>query len=317
MKPTMPYRMRRDRMLKKHSTLSLYRNLCNVAKQNALIPPEKRGRPCVVKKHKQVCFILLWKIYNEVLEKMELDSEVYLGRHYDHSNFAYHYKRLDPEIIEKFTWLYERLIMQMLENEIMLHILDSTAISTSVREERTVQGLRNKQKLTQKLHTLIGYDPPLQIVVVEGAKSTTHHVSDSQGGLLMLKEGLKGYCLGDRAYETYELVQAAEDAGLMPVYKPKDKQRVRKTLSAKKRRRDNWSGNPQRLCREFRGTGEVLYGAATRAGLIHSQCRLVPNQHKDALIIGLRQNLLTYLRLEAPVWGIIRKTLKAVSPIRK
>ena len=303
----MPYRKRRDRMLKKHSTLSIYRHLCNLAKQNGLILPEKKGRPCVVEKYKQVCFILLWKIYHEGLEKMELDSELYLLRHYDHSNFAYHYHRLDSVVIERFTSTYESLIMHFLEREILLHVLDSTAISTSVREERTREGLRIKEKLTQKFHTLLGYDPPLQIVVVEGAKSTTHHVSDSKGGILLLKKGLKGYCLGDGAYETYELTQATEDLGIIPIYKPQAKRAVKKTLSAKKRRRDSWNGNPQRLYKEIRGIGEVLYGAATRAGLLHSQSRLIPQQHKDALIIGLRQNLLTYLRLDA-LKRIIRKT---------
>jgi hypothetical protein len=34
---------------------------------------------------------------------------------------------------------------------------------------------------------------------------------------------------------------------------------------------------------------------------------LVENQHKDGLIIGLRQNMLTYLRLKALI-RIIRKT---------
>ena len=284
-------------MLKKHSTLSIYRSLCNTAKQNYLILPEKRGRPCIIPKYKQICFILLWKVYDEGLEKMELDSELFLEKHYDHSNFAYHYNRLNALVIERFTSMYESLIMQHLNQEILLHILDSTAISTSVREERTREGLRNKEKLTQKFHTLLGYDPSFRIMVVEGAKATTHHVSDSKGGLLMLRRGMKGYSFGDRAYETYELVQATEDLGITPIYKPQDKRPVRKTLSAKKRRRDCWHGNPERLYKAIRGTGEVLYGAATRAGLIHSQSRLVNNQHKDALIIGLRQNLLTYLRL--------------------
>jgi hypothetical protein len=61
------------------------------------------------------------------------------------------------------------------------------------------------------------------------------------------------------------------------------------------------------LYKEIRGTGEVLYGAATRAGLIHTKSIRTDNQNKDSLVIGLRQNLFTYLRLKALI-RIIRKT---------
>jgi hypothetical protein len=301
-----PYRKRRDLMLKKHSSLSIFNELCNVVKQNGIVLPFIRGRPCEIPKHKLICYILFQKCYDEVLEEMELHSEIYLGRHYDHGTFSYHYKKLSYRVIETITWVYERLIMQFLKTEIILHIFDSTAISTSVREERTRQGTRNKEKITQKLHTLLGYDPPNQIVIVEGCKATTNKISDNQGALEMLRNDLKGYSLGDSAYETYELTEETEKRGLFSIYKPQ-KRKIRKTLSAKKRARDRWNGNPKRLYKEIRGLGEVLYGAATRAGLIKSECRLVENQHKDGLVIALRQNMLTYLRLKA-LTRIIRKT---------
>lgn len=299
MKPhKISYRKRRDLMLKKHSALSIFRCLCNVVKQNGIIKPEKRGRPCEIPKYKLISYILYQKAYDEVLEEMEINSELFLNRHYDHSAFAYHYKKLSVQVIETITWHYERLIMQYLERNIQFHIFDSTAISTSVREERIRQGTRNKTKITQKVHTLLGYDPPNQLVVVEGCKATTNKVSDNQGALQMLRGDLSGYSLGDGAYETYELIQESEHKGLFPIYKPQNKA-IRKKLSAKKRVRDRWSGNAHRIYKEIRGVGEVLYGAATRAGLIKSDCRLVENQHKDGLVIALRQNLLTYLRLEA------------------
>jgi hypothetical protein len=245
-------------------------------------------------------------MYGDRYEEMELDSELFLGRHYDHSNFWYHFNRLPAKVIQRITWHYERLIITFLEQEIILHIFDSTALSTSVREERTRQGLRKKDRLTQKYHTLLGYDPPNQIIVVEADLATNNHVSDNQGALQMLPGDKKGYSFGDGAYETYELTQATEEAGLVPVYKA-TKKSVAKTLTAKARRRKAWDGNPKRLYKEIRGVGEVLYGAATRAGLIHTQSRREDNRQKDALIIGLRQNFLTFLRLEA-LRRIIRKS---------
>lgn len=285
-------------MLKKHSHKTILKNLCDIVEKQGLIKPMSRGRPCKIPKHELICYILFQKCYNNGLEEMELQSELYLNTHYDHGTFSYHYKQLNPEVVEQIIWHYERLIIQFLEQDIAFHIFDSTAISTSVREERINKGTRRKEKLTQKFHTFLGYDPPNQIVVVEGCKATTNKVSDNQGAILMLREDLSGYSLGDAAYETYELTEKTEQCGLFPIYKAQ-KRPVRKGLSAKKRARDNWNKNPKKIYKEIRGVGEVLYGAATRAGLIKSECRLVDNQHKDGLVIALRQNLLTFLRLEA------------------
>ena len=302
------YRRRRDLMLKNHSTLTIFKCLCEVIYRNQIIVPAKLGRPCDIPKHKLIAFLLLWKMYGEVLEKMELDSELFLGKHYDHSSFAYHYKRLPPNAIELITWHYERLIIKMLEQEIVFHIYDSTAISTSVREERIRQGTRNKEKLTQKLHTTLGYDPPSRLVVVEAMLATDHHTSDAQGALMMQADkDWKGYDFGDKAYWTYDLTDATIDQGRVPIFKVK-KTNVAKKTSNKGKIKNIWNGsNLERLYKEIRGLGEVLYGAATRAGLLISNCRLQSNQHKDALVIGLRQNVLTYLRLKALVY-IIRKT---------
>ena len=168
-------------MLKKHSSLSIFNSLCNIVKQNGLVNPYSKGRPCRIVKYKLISFILFEKCYDEVLEEMELHSEIYLGMHYDHGTFSYHYSRLHPRTIEAITWHYERLIMQLLEKDILFHIFDSTAISTSVREERTRQGLRKKEKIVQKFHTLLGYDPPNQLVVVEGCKATSDLLPHPKG----------------------------------------------------------------------------------------------------------------------------------------
>ena len=295
-------------MLKKFSSKKIVSTINEVTVRSGICLAFKRGRPCEIKKEKLISFIIFSRMIAHGYEQMELDSELYLGRHYDHSNFAYHYKNLSPKVIILLTSLFEHKIKSLLNEEIFLHIFDSTALSTSVRVERTRQGLRKKELLTRKLHTYLGYDPPNQLVVVECVLATDHHTSDGEGGSIMLasSSSLKGYSFGDTKYETYKLVQETEQAGLIPVYKP-TKQVVRKKLSAKARRREVWYGNAERLYKEIRGTGEVLYGAATRAKLIHTNSILDENQDKDSLVIGLRQNVLTYLRLKA-LFGIIRKT---------
>ena len=238
---------------------------------------------------------------------MELNSELFLERHYDHSNFWYHYTSLPPLVICTLTSILEVKI-KILINEILLHIADSSALSTAVREERIRQGTRNKVRLTTKFHTLLGYDPPTQTIVVEGMLASNNKLSDSKGAQTMLAgKDLKGYSFGDSAFETYDLIDQTLEQGLIPIYKP-TKKSVSKKLSAKARLRKSWNGNHSRLYKDIRGNGEVLYGGATRCGLIHTNSIREDNRQKDALLIGLRQNLFAYLRLKVLI-NIIRKTL--------
>jgi len=297
MKPTTTYRQRRDLMLKKFSTKTISSILEEEILRSGLLIAFKKGRPCEIKKEKIVGFLLFSKLMTDVYEQMELNSELYLGRHYDHGSFAYHYSALPCIVIYNLTSILEVKI-KSLTDEILLHIADSSALSTSVRVERIRQGTRNKVKLTTKFHTLLGYDPPNQTIVVEGILASGNRLSDSKGAQIMLAgKDLKGYSFGDSAFETYDLINLTLEQELIPIYKP-TKKNVRKKLSAKARLRKCWNGNHSRLYKDIRGTGEVLYGAATRCGLIHTNSIREDNGQKDALLIGLRQNLFAYLRLK-------------------
>lgn len=306
-KPHKTYRQRRDLMLKNFSSLAITNVLSEAILRSGLLIISKRGRPCEIKKNKLIGYLLFARLCGDGYEKMEQDSELYLNRHYDHSNFQYHYTRLPESLIICLTSLLEEKI-KLLINEVHLHIFDSTALSTSVREERLRQGTRNKEKLTTKFHTMLGYDPPFQLIVVEGMLASDKHTSDAQGARIILrdKDDIKGYGFGDSAFETYDLIDDCIAVDIDPIFKPTIKP-VKKKLSAKKQLRNIWDGNHSKLYKEIRGIGEVLYGAATRAGLIHTNSIRTDNQNKDSLVIGLRQNLFTYLRLKALI-GIIRKT---------
>jgi hypothetical protein len=287
-------------MLKKFSTLTISSILEEEILRSGLLIAFKRGRPCEVRKEKIVGFTLFSRLMTDGYEEMELNSELYLNRHYDHGSFWYHFSALPPITICNLTSILEVKIKQ-LTDEILLHIADSSALSTSVREERIRQGTRNKVRLTTKFHTLLGYDPPNQTIVVEGMIASDNRLSDSKGAQIMLNgKDLKGYSLGDSAFETYDLIDQTLGQGLIPIYKPTKKD-VGKKLSAKARLRKCWNGNHSRFYKDIRGTGEVLYGAATRCGLIHTNSIREDNRQKDALLIGLRQNLFAYLRLKVLV----------------
>ena len=299
MKPSITYRKRRDLMLKYFSASSMVAVLAQSMRDCAISLTFKLGRPCEVPKEKLIGFILLARICGDKFERMETDSELYVHRHYDHSNLHYHYMQLPCNVIVKLTALFEIRIKTMV-NEILLHVFDSTALSTSVRVERLRQGTRKKEKLTTKFHTMLGYDPPNQLIVVEGMLASDNHTSDAQGAskLLAEKEDIAGYSFGDSAFEVYDLIEQTLEKGLEPIYKP-TKKNVKRKLSKKAQLRKIWNGNHSRLYKDIRGSGESLYGAATRAGLIHTYSIEEEQRHKDSLIIGLRQNLFNYLRLKA------------------
>lgn len=293
-------------MLKYFSSGTIVQILGEVVLRSGQLTVNKRGRPCEVRKELIFGYILFAKISGHGYEQMEMDSELFLGKHYDHSTFQYHYSNMSSSSIIILISLLEVRIKQLID-DVYLHIFDSTALSTSVREERLRQGTRNKEKLTTKFHTMLGYDPPNQLVIVEGALASDNHLSDAKGAeLMMADKEVKGYCFGDSAFETYGLIDLSLEKNLNPIFKP-TKKSVRKKLSAKAKLRKIWNGNHSRLYKEVRGTGEVLYGAATKAKLIHTNSIREDNREKDSLIIGLRQNLFTYLRLLA-LLGIIRKT---------
>lgn len=181
-------------MLKKFSTKTISSILEEEILRSGLLIVFKKGRPCEIRKEKIVGFLLFSKLMTDVYEQMELNSELYLDRHYDHGSFWYHFSALSPIVIYNLTSILEVKIKQ-LTNEILLHIADSSALSTSVRVARIRQGTRNKVKLTTKFHTLLGYDPPNQIVVVEGMIASDNKLSDSKGAQIMLNgKGLKAIC---------------------------------------------------------------------------------------------------------------------------
>jgi hypothetical protein len=306
MKQNITYRRRRDLALKKFSNVEIINLLTNTLKDAGLVKIHKEGRPCDIEKQKLIAYIIDGRQHCKGYEKLEQESELYLNEHYDHSTLQYHYTVMPEETIYKIAMLFRDKVYA-LANEIILHILDSSALSSSVREQRTRQGLRIKEKITDKIHTTVGYDPPLKIVVVEDTILSNHHLSDGKGGeKMVMRNNFKGFLFGDAKYGTYDLIQLAEDENLFPVLK-QDKRKPRKGLSAKARRRKEWNGNPKRLCKEIRGMVETVYGGATRAGLIHTKSLTVNNRYKDGLLIALRQNLYTFLRLKALI-RVFRKS---------
>ena len=285
-------------MYKNYSKCSLIRVLEHELIRNSVVPNYKRGRKTIAKKEKIISYILVEKLLKSAYRDMEFEGDTYLKHKYDHSSYQYHFRALPENCLITIIYLFEKKCKALL-NEIIIHLVDSTAQSTSVREERIRQGTRNKEKINDKIHTILGYDPPNKCVIVEATIISDKHLSDGKGAEQMIcSKKLSGYLFGDATFETYGLINLALNLGLNPVFKPQHKS-IRKKTCRKAKLRKVWNRNNKRLYKELRGVAEVLYGGATRTNLIKTNSRLKHVRKMDALILSIRQNLFSYLRLKA------------------
>ncbi|MBU4502568.1 MAG: transposase [Nanoarchaeota archaeon] len=278
-----------DLLYKKHSKKSLFKLLKKKAKKLGTPYKKKdpRGRKPKFSPITYASFICVQKIFRHRYREMELESDLYLNDKADHSTFARNYSKIPEEYVEN-------LIVSLVNKEFSFFIADSTAISSKIRVERTRQGIRKKELLTDKYHIVIGYDPGGQSTMILGVKATDNHVSDSKGAVKIMK-GKKenGYFFGDSAYNTYELHNILNEVGLSAVIKP-DKRRVRKTLSVKARKVKLFF---ERLYKEIRGIVETVFGGATNAGLILSYAKNEHTRRLDTLMLALRHNLMASIRV--------------------
>jgi hypothetical protein len=288
-KPKTTYWKQYDLFFKKCSKKKLFKKLKNQSKRigSPYKKKGKRGRKLKFSPTNYAAFICLQKIFRHRYREMELESSLYLPDRADHSTFARNYEKM-PEIY------IEDLISSLVEKEYNYLIADSTGINTKIRVERTRQGIRNKEKLADKLHIIIGYDPPNSSTVIIGAKASDWHMSDSGGAVKILKgKKYRAYFFGDSNYNTYELHELIKKCGLIPMIKP-DKKGIRKKMSEKAKANNMFCRN---FYKNIRGIVETVFGEATNAGLITTFAKKEHCRRLDSLMIALRHNLTATMRL--------------------
>jgi len=289
-KPNKTYWQKYDLLYKKCSKKSLFKRLKKECRK--LGQPYKkrdnRGRKPKFSPYDYASFICLQKIFRHRYREMELEADLYLPDKADHSTFQRNYEKISEEYIEK-------LIVNLVDKKFIYWIADSTCMSSKIRVERTIQGVRNKALLRDKYHVIVGYDPPTSTTMILGVKATDEHISDSRGAINILHEKQShAYFLGDSAYNTYELHEVIKNVGLFPLMKP-DNKGIRKTLSVKARQVKLFS---KRIYKELRGIVETVFGGATNAGLILSYAKKEHTRRLDTLMLALRHNLMASIRLD-------------------
>lgn len=277
-----------DFLYKNHSKKSMYKTLKRIAKKLGQPYKKKdpRGNKLKFSSIEYASFTCLQKIFRHRYRDMELEATLYLPEKADHSTFARNYAKIPEHYIES-------LIILFVQKEFCYWIADSTGISTKIRVERIRQGTRNKEKLRDKFHTILGYDPPTSATFVLSAKATDNACSDSKAAIDAVKNREStAYFFGDSAYHTYELQEVLKENGFFAVIKP-TKIKTRKPMSSRAKAEEKFSKG---LYRGIRGVGETIYGGATNAGLILTYAKKEHTRRLDTLIIALRHNLFASLR---------------------
>jgi hypothetical protein len=283
------YWQKYDLLYKKCSKKSLFERLKKECKKVGTPYKKKdtRGRKPKFSPITYAAFTCLQKIFRHRYREMELEAELYLGDKADHSTFARNFAKIPETYIEQ-------LIENLVNRKFIFWIADSTAISSKISVERTRQGIRKKELLTDKYHIVCGYDPTNSTIMILGAKATDNHTSDSKGAAMILKHRKShAYFLGDSAYNTYELYETLNKIGLHPLIKP-DKKDIKKKFTLKAK---NTKLFCKKVYREIRGVVETVFGGATNAGLILSYAKNDHTRRLDTLMLPLRHNLMASMRL--------------------
>ncbi|MBU0980094.1 MAG: transposase, partial [Nanoarchaeota archaeon] len=288
MPKTTHYWQQYDFLYKKHSKKSMFKRLKKECRKlgEPYVKKDNRGVKPKFKPVMYAAFLALQKMFRHRYREMELEATLYLSDKADHSTFARNYAEIPESYIEQ-------LIINLVDKKFIYWIADSTCMSTKIRVERVVQGTRNKVKLRDKYHVVIGYDPPTHTTFILGAKASDEHMSDSQGAQEIIRgKNSRAYFLGDSAYNTYDLHTAVKEAGMFAQMKP-DAKGIRKKLSAKAKQTKLFSN---KIYKELRGVVETVFGGATNAGLMLTHAKNTHTRRLDTLMLAVRHNLMASMR---------------------
>lgn len=285
-----------DQVFKNYSYKTIYQEILSLAEDlENPFPMHKRGRKPKAKPAEYAAFIVFEIITeNTPLRDMELDSELFLNKHIDHSTFGRNYWKIPYHYLMKLLRLIAKRLNTLLGN-CFAKICDSTGISTKIFEETIIKGrirIRNKDF---KLHGLIAYHPDKQLLYFKDALGSDKHISDAEGAMRMIHQNPElGYYLADRAYDAEKVYREILKAEGVPIIKPKVHRA--KMFSYKAKGRKHWH---ERLYKEIRGMVEAVFGGLENKGMLRTSYKHEESINKFSVIVAIGHNIRTLMRVKA------------------
>lgn len=245
---------------------------------------------------------------NASYRRMELDTELFVHKHLDHSILHKNFLKIPYEYLTRLLETIARMLEHLL-GYCVATLMDSTGISTRKYEETLIKGKMKRRNKEFKLHTLNASHPDKKLTYYIDALASDKHVSDAEGARRLLERNkTTGFHCGDRAYDAekvYKEILAREGIAMI-----KPKKHKAKLFSEKAKCRKMYR---KHIYDELRPVIETSYGGLENSGMIQTRCVRDDAIKKRGILMAVRHNLMTYLRVLASLkdWltRIIRQTL--------
>lgn len=291
------YWKRYDRLLKNFSGVSLYKLVLEFA--HRLPEPFKRkgktgrGEKLFPREYSAyIAFMILMK--GATWRQMELESDLYLGKHIDHSTFGINFDKISVEYFLSFieeTGAYLDRLLKYSDQ----YAIDSTAVTSPLKFETEIRGQSVKEKIEFRSHIIGSIHLDDHCVRVRKALSTDKRVADCEGAKRMIIGGdVERITLhGDRGYDFNRVYDACEEKKISPNIRPR-----RHLLGVNNPRIFGILGYNNETRKRYRGIIETVFGGLTNAGLLITRLKKTSRIIAYGAIILLRNNILNIARLK-------------------
>lgn len=304
------YWKRYDQVFKHFSSRTIYEKIRELTYRlgKPFIKKGKRGPKFKIDPEEYAAYEAYQIIsHNASYRDMELDAELFVQKHLDHSIFHTNFLKIPYEYLNKLLCEVAHMLKQLL-GSVVITLLDSTGLGTKRYEETIFKGKRKRRNKEFKLHTITSYHPKEKLTYFIDALSSDKHISDAEGATRLVKRNeTGGFHCGDRGYDAEKLYRAILEKEGVPIIKPK--KHAPKLFSERAKGMKMYR---KHIYDELRPVVETPYGGLENKGLIQTRCVRDDTIKKKGLLVALRHNLMTYMRVVVNqigwLMGIIRQT---------
>lgn len=297
------YWKRYDKVFKYFSSKRIYEELLKIVKKlgEPFEKKSRRGRKFKIDPKEYTAFIAFKISRGDNYREMELDSELFVDKHIDHSTFGKNFFKIPYEYLRKLLQLTGKLLEKLLKRT-KVHIADSTKITTDRYKEIIHQGKPRRIKEVYKLHTMIQRHPEKQITVIVDGIASDEHISDSEGAVRMMSVLRKrDLFTADRGYDYEKVYETCFTRNIKVNIKPQ-KRSCGKHSVYRKKMIDSFS---EETYKQQRGVVETEFAGFENAGLVFTHYRSDDTRLKYGLILEIRHNINNLMRLRVEKLKII------------
>lgn len=285
-----------DRVFKHFSSKKIYEEILKIVRKlgKPFKKKSNKGRKFKINPEEYTALIAFKISSGDNFRDMELDSELFVNEHIDHSTFGKNYFRIPYNYLRELLKLTGKLLEGLL-GRAKVHIADSTKITADRYKEIIHQGKPRRIKEVYKLHTMVQKHPEKQMTVIVDGIASDEHVSDSEGAVRMmsvLKEG--DLFTADRGYDYEKVYESCFARNIDANIKPQKRSSGRHSVYRKKIIRSF----DETKYKKQRGVVETEFAGFENKGLTFTHYRKENNRLKYGLILELRHNINNLLKLK-------------------